>query len=245
MDHSASDSTKRTRRYVLVVDNKTTDLFTCAMLLQRFGYRVCTANTSVQALDMVSVAIPALVVADLYLPVMSGLDLNSLLKQDPRTVSVPIIILRLSEDEAAARRCLALKITALPKPVQVEDLYLAVQAAIETTPRSNIRIETRLTVSVNSIPLDCIEGECASVLSEHGMYVRTREPHSRNERVTVEININGRVIPAESLVLYSHKYGDGPFAEPGMGLKFLRLAPEDHAFIREFIREDIMRAVSP
>lgn len=245
MIHTASDSTKRTRRYLLVVDSKTTDLFTCAMLLQRFGYRVCTANTSVQALDMVSVAIPALVIADLYLPVMSGVDLNSLLKQDPRTASVPIMFLRPSGDEAAMRRCLALKITALPKPIQVEDLYRAVQAAIESTPRSNIRIETRLTVSVNNVPLDCIEGECASVLSEHGMYVRTREPHSRNEHVAVEININGRVIPAEATVLYSHRYGDGPFAEPGMGLKFLRLAPEDHAFIREFIREDVMREVSP
>jgi hypothetical protein len=176
---------------------------------------------------------------------MSGLDLDSLLKQDPRTASVPIIIFRPSEDEAAVRRCLAQKITALSKPVQVEDLYLAVQAAIETTPRSNIRIETRLTVSVNNIPFDCIEGECASVLSEYGMYVRTREPHSRDEHVTVEININGRVIPAEATVLYSHRYGDGPFAEPGMGLKFLRMAPEDHEFIREFIREDVMRVASP
>ncbi len=245
MNRTASGSTKRTKRYLLVVDSKTTDLFTCAMLLQRFGYRVCTANTSVQALDMVSVAIPALVIANLYLPVMSGVDLNSLLKQDPRTASVPMIFLRPTGDEAAERRCLALKITALPKPVQVEDLYRAVQAAIETTPRSNIRIETRLTVSVNNVPLDCIEGECASVLSEHGMYVRTREPHDRNEHVTVEMNINGRVIPAEATVLYSHRYGDGPFSEPGMGLKFLRMAPEDHAFIREFIREDVMREVSP
>jgi hypothetical protein len=176
---------------------------------------------------------------------MSGLDLDNLLKQDPRTASVPVIILRPSEDESAVRRCLAQKIIALSKPVQIEELYRAVQAAIETAPRSSIRIETRLTVSVNNTPFDYFEGECASVLSEHGMYVRTREPHGRNERVSVEININGRVIPAEAIVLYSHRYGDGPFAEPGMGLKFLRMAPEDHAFIREFIREDVMRAVSP
>lgn len=244
MNHIASDSTKTTGRYLLVVDSKTTDLFTCAMLLQRLGYRVCTANTLVEALNMISVAIPALIIADLYLPVMTGIDLNSLLKQDPRTATVPLIILRPSGDEAALRRCQALKIAALTKPVQVEELYQAVQATIETTPRSNIRIETRLTVSVNNVPLDCIEGECASVLSEHGMYIRTHEPHSRNEHVTVEININGRVIPAEATVLYCHRYGDGPFEEPGMGLKFLNMAPEDNTFIREFIRDDVMKEVS-
>ncbi len=245
MNHSASDLTKSTGRYLLVVDSKNTDLFTCTTLLQRFGYRVCTANTSVQALNMISVAIPALVIADLYLPLMTGIDLNSMLKQDPRTASVPIIILRPSGDESAMRRCLALKITTLPKPVHVEDLYLAVQRAIETTPRSNIRIETRLTVSVNNVPLDCIEGECASVLSEHGIYIRTREPHNQNEHISLEININGRVIPVEAMVLYSHRHDDGPFAEPGMGLKFLNIAPEDHAFIKGFIRDDVMKEVSP
>ncbi|HYA87759.1 MAG TPA: response regulator [Nitrospirota bacterium] len=244
MNHSASDSTQPAGRYLMVVDSKTTDLFTCAMLLQRFGYRVCTANTSVQALDLISVAIPALVIADLYLPVITGIDLNGLLKQDPRSASVPVIILRPSGDESAMRRCLAQKITTLPKPIQVEDLYQAVQVAIESTPRSNIRIETRISVSVNNVPLDCIEGECASVLSEHGIYVRTREPHSRNEHVTVEMSINGRVIPAEATVLYSHRHGDGPFAEAGMGLKFLNIAPEDQTFIRKFIREDVLKEVS-
>ncbi len=245
MKHITPDSTKRARRYLLVVDSKTTDLFTCAILLQAFGYRVCTANTSVQALDMVSVAIPALIIANLYLPGMSGADLNSLLKQDPRTASVPAILFRPLGDEAAERRCVALKIASLPKPIEVEDLYRAVQAAIEATPRSSIRIETRLTVSVNNVPLDCVEGECASVLSGHGMYVRTREPLNRNEHVTVEININGRFIPAEATVLYSHRYGDGPFTEPGMGLKFLKMAPQDQAFIREFVRQEIMKEVSP
>lgn len=162
----------------MIVESKTTDLFICAMLLQRFGYCVCAANTSAQALNMLFMAIPALVIADLCLPVMTGIDLNRLLKQDPRSASVPVIILRPSGDEAALRRCQALNIISLPKPVHGEDLYQAVRAAIEVTPRSNIRIKTRLSVSVNNVPLGCIEDECASVLSEHGMFVRTREPYN-------------------------------------------------------------------
>jgi two-component system cell cycle response regulator DivK len=229
----------------MIVESNTTDLFIYATLLQRFGYRICTANTSVQALNMLFMAIPALVIADLNLPVMTGIDLNRLLKQDPRSASVPVIILRPSGDEAALRRFQALNIISLPKPVHGEDLYQAVQAAIEATPRSNIRIKTRLSVSVNNVPLGCIEDECASVLSEHGMYVRTREPYDRNEHVTVVININGRVIPADAMVLYSHRFGDGPFADPGMGLKFLHMAPEDYAFIREFILEAVSKKVSP
>jgi CheY-like chemotaxis protein len=215
------------------------------MLLQRFGYRVCTANTSAQALDMVSVAVPALIITDLYLPGMSGADLNNLLRQDPRTAAVPMIFLRPAGDETAERRCLAAKVPSIPKPIQVEDLYRTVQESIEATPRSSIRIDTRLTVSVNSIPLDCIEGECVSVLSEHGMYVRMHEPFNRNEHLSVEMKINDRIIPVEATVLYSHRYGEGPFAEPGMGLKFLRISPGDHSFLREFIREEILKDIPP
>ena len=42
-----------------LVDSKTTDLFACFMLLQQYVYRVCTADTSGQAFDMVSAAVRA------------------------------------------------------------------------------------------------------------------------------------------------------------------------------------------
>ena len=98
-------------------------------------------------------------------------------------------------------------------------------------------------MSVNNVPLDCIEGECATVLSEHGMYVRTLSPCPRNDRLTLEMNINGRVVFAEAAVLYSHRPGEGPFMEPGMGLKFIGIASADPEFIRQFICEEVSRGI--
>ncbi len=149
-------------------------------------------------------------------------------------------------DQAAQKRGLdAGAAFCIAKPIEAEELYRSVQAAIEATPRANIRIHTRLSVSLNGVPLDCIEGECAAVLSEHGMYVRMLKPLQRNEQLAIELNVNGRVIPAEAAVLYSHQFGDGPFTEPGMGLKFVRIAAEDRAFIRQFIREEVTRGIAP
>jgi CheY-like chemotaxis protein len=215
------------------------------MLLQQFNYQVCTASTAGQTLDLVSVAMPSLIMTDLILPGMSGVDLLRLLKQDPRTASIPVVIFYHAGDEAAERRCQNAGAAAcISKPIEAEHLFRTVQRAIELTPRTNIRIQTTLSVTINSHSLDMIEGDCASILSEQGMYVRMSNPYPRNELLTIQINLNGHPISVDTMVLYSHTHGNGPFKEPGVGLRFLRLAPEDQLLIRQFIHEEIMKGIA-
>jgi CheY-like chemotaxis protein len=245
MPETVENSDKRSSRYVLIVDNNISDLFLASMLLQQFNYQVCTASTAGQTLDLVSVAIPSLIMTDLVLPGMNGIDLLRLLRQDLRTASIPVVIFYHAGDEVAERRCRdAGAAGCIQKPIEAEHLFRTVQKAIEHTPRANIRIQTGLSVSINSHALDRIEGDCASILSEQGMYVRMSDPYPRNELLTVQINLNGQKISVDTMVLYSHTHGNGPFKEPGMGLKFLRIAPEDKMFIRQFIREEIMKGIA-
>ncbi len=234
----------RKSRYVLIVDNNASDLFLASVLLQQFDYQVCTASTAGQTLDMVSVAMPSLIITDLVLPGMSGVDLLRLLRQDARTASIPVIIFFNAGDEVAERRCHNSGAAGcIPKPIQAEHLFRIVQKTIERTPRSNIRLQTSLSVTINGHLLDMTEGDCASILSENGMYIRMTDPYPRDERLAIQIHLNERRISADTVVLYSHTYGNGPFKEPGMGLKFLRIAPDDQLFIREYIREEIMKGI--
>lgn len=89
----SSGGTRHQARFVVLVDADAHLLFTLAMLLQRFNYHVCTAKTGEEALEMITVAVPSLVITALVLPGMSGLDLLNRLRQDPRTQSVPVIAL--------------------------------------------------------------------------------------------------------------------------------------------------------
>jgi CheY-like chemotaxis protein len=244
MHDTPSGAQNRRSRYILIVDSKTQELFSTSLLLQRFEYQVWSANTAGQALEMVAVAIPALVIADLVLPGMSGMDLFHLLRQDPRTASLPVVFLIPAGDRTAERRCRDVGAAGwISRPIQTDDLYRTVQKAIEPNPRKNIRIQTRMAVSVNNEPLKCVEGQCASILSEHGMYVQIPRPYKRNDHLSVQIQINNRTVSAEATVLYQHAYGEGPFKEPGMGLKFISIAPKDQDFIRQFIREEVTRGV--
>ena len=241
-----SGGTRQQSRFVVLVNSNAHLLFTLAMLLQRFNYHVCTAKTGEEALDMIAVAVPSLVITELVLPGMSGLDLLHRLRNDPRTQSVPVIAL--TGDGAPEVRMRSVRAgfaACLQKPVAAEELYRAVQQAVEPTPRSNIRIYTRLPVTVNGVVLDCGGGECVSVLSEHGMYIRTLAPSPVNTVIALRFTLNGRMIALEAVVLYGHRFGEGPFGEPGMGLKFLRTEPQDQQAIRQFIRNEITQGLDP
>jgi len=239
-----TDMTKRRTRFLLAVDSDANALFALSMLLQRFEYTISTAASAAEALKIATIAAPSLVITALALPDMNGLDFIRRLRQDPRLASVPFFVKLKEREPEAERLCRQAGAAAcLYPPIQAEDLYQFVQKAIEPTPRSNIRIQTTIAVTVNDKPLDCVEGECASVLSEHGMYIRTLRPSAVHTRLAIKLVVKNQPIVAEAVVLYCHKFGEGPFKEPGMGLKFVKIAPADQERIRLFIREEVTRGM--
>jgi DNA-binding response OmpR family regulator len=232
-------------RFVVAVDGDTNDLVYTAVLLQRFEFQVCTARSAAEALEMIAVMPPVLVVTSQEVQDMSGYDLVLRLRLDPRTSEVPVIVLTHAGDLLTAQRFREAGVsTCLDKPVQVETLYTAVQAAV-SKPRKNLRITTVLPVTVNGVLLSSSAGECATVLSEHGMYIRTLKPAAKGTRVAITILVKNKIVPVETVVLYTYGHLQGLFKEPGMGLEFIRINAEDRELIRQYIREEITQGVAP
>jgi CheY-like chemotaxis protein len=241
---SAETRKKSGNRTIVIAGGKNRDMLSLSVLLERFAYRVYSAYTATQALELISSVRPALVIAD---PVIAGASrtdlLHQLLKQDRAVASIPVIYMVFSSDAAMEQKCLAYGAAGcISKPIQAEELYHAVQVAIEPKPRADIRIDTRLPVSLDNVPLDCPEDEggCPIDLSEHGMYIPMTEPYPWNRRLTVRIWIKGQTISAEGSVMYSRTSGAGFDRKPGIGLKFIAIAPQDQAYIRKFVRDEIM-----
>lgn len=241
--NAAPGAAARGKGHILVVTASTDDLYRTSMLLQRFAYPVFTAQTMQQAFDMVSVTMPALVIADLVLPDTSGLDLLRKLGAGARTL--PFILLLPAADSHVEQKHIELggSVPCLAKPVQAEELFRLVQAAIEPTPRAAIRIQARLPVTVNKSPFDPLKGEYITDLSEDGLYIRTLRPSPRNDRVTVHLAVGGHSITADALVIYVHRPLDGLFREPGMALKFVRISPEDREAIRKHIHDAVTTGI--
>jgi two-component system cell cycle response regulator DivK len=92
---------------ILVVDDNATNMKLLRVLLTSQGYDVRTAGDASDAIEVIKGFRPRLILMDIQLPGMSGLELTSLLKADPATRDILIVAITayaMKGDEEKARR---------------------------------------------------------------------------------------------------------------------------------------------
>lgn len=77
---------------ILVVDDDIDSLKLIGLMLQRSGYEVSVASSGAQALSKASSERPDLIILDIMMPDMSGLEVCRRLRQAPETKQIPIIM---------------------------------------------------------------------------------------------------------------------------------------------------------
>lgn len=95
---------------ILIVDDNATNMKLIAFMLTSRGYDVRTAVDAPEALLALENFLPRLILMDLQLPGMDGIELTRRLKADPRTGGVVIVAVTASamkgdEEKARAAGC--------------------------------------------------------------------------------------------------------------------------------------------
>ena len=93
LDHlwRASTGFNLTSSSILVVDDVPENLKLVRILLSKKGFEVHTATTADDALEMARKMHPCLILADIRLPGMDGLEMTRRLKADPETKDITIV----------------------------------------------------------------------------------------------------------------------------------------------------------
>jgi len=232
----------RKKRLLIMVDNDAQHLYYTGIMLQRLDYTIYTTKTAEEAMEIIHITVPAVVVTEAVLQKMSGVELLRQIKQNPKTEPVPVLILTSSPDPSVKQACLQEGCTSyMRKPVDPDALYAAIQHATEPTPRSYVRLKTCLDVIVGGEAAagGVRSGECITALSENGMYVSTPTPMPSGSRLQFTVFVERAAIKVEGDVLYSFSRGQGPLHTSGMGIKFTQIRPEDQGLIRSFIKKDL------
>jgi len=240
---AGEDGAERRKRFVLVVDNNQRDANYIGFLLQNLGYNSTVVRSGEEALEFTVLAVPALVVTELVLPGINGLDLASRFGRDSLLSAVPLIIqtrFTSSEIEDSVRR--AGVAGYVNKPVQPFELFRAVQQVLEPTPRQNIRVPVLLNASLDEASMD---RDLVTMLSDEGLFLRTAEPRAVGSQHVVTFMLEIRVIRVDAIVLYAYRFSEEPQKEPGMGMKFLNLSPVDKDAIQNYIREQVSPGIAP
>lgn len=84
---------------VLVVDDDPDARHLLCTTLERAGLRVATASSGVEALETVRAARPAVMLLDILLGDMSGWDVLTLLRADPRHADLPVILCTVTDPD--------------------------------------------------------------------------------------------------------------------------------------------------
>jgi DNA-binding response OmpR family regulator len=124
---------------VLVVEDNRNMRTALKLRLEHRAYSVQLAADGLDALRLAQSVPPDLILLDLMLPRMDGLVVLDHLKSDPRTSSVPIIVLTASGDEAHRRRSQELGVTGyFSKPLSLRSLVSRIDTVFEQ-PRKRCR----------------------------------------------------------------------------------------------------------
>lgn len=88
------------RTHILVVEDEEDILELIAFNLKKEGYIVSTATTGEKGIELARTTPPHLILLDVMLPGMDGLEACKILKHDPTTINVPIVMLTAKGEES-------------------------------------------------------------------------------------------------------------------------------------------------
>jgi two-component system, cell cycle response regulator DivK len=121
-----------TAAQVLVVEDNEKNMKLFRDVLAARGYRTLEATTGGQAVELATEHVPTLVLMDIQLPDIDGIEALGRLRADDRTASLPILALTAQAMEGDRERFLAAGFDGyLSKPVNVEDFVATVQRYCE------------------------------------------------------------------------------------------------------------------
>ena len=97
-------ATESEQEMILLVEDDMNTRRLLRTILEQANYVVVDTNTGEEALDLAGGLLPAAIILDVYLPDISGWDVLQMLKQNPETAIIPVVVCtadqnRIPEDE--------------------------------------------------------------------------------------------------------------------------------------------------
>ena len=175
---------------ILIVEDEQSIAEVLLYNLEKEGFAIDLDLRGDTALDSIRTNPPDLILLDLMLPGLDGLEVCRLIKRDPRTASIPLVILTAKGEEVD--RIVGLELGAddyISKPFSPREVVLRIKAVLrrsETPDKADSDIlETgvleldvpghRLRVEGQEVPLTATEFRLLKILMERCNRVQTRD----------------------------------------------------------------------
>jgi two-component system cell cycle response regulator DivK len=95
------------KKRILVVDDSPDLTELLQIVLEFSGYEAVVAQNGLEAVEIAHSKLPDLIVMDMFMPVMNGLQATSLIRLNPKTKHIPIVAATANATAGDRERCLA------------------------------------------------------------------------------------------------------------------------------------------
>ncbi|MEO2064964.1 regulatory Fis family protein [Thermovibrio guaymasensis] len=136
---------------VLIVDDEKTIRETLKEILEEEGYQVFTEEVGSKVVERVKELQPNLIILDLFLPGISGMEVLKKLNEEGLTEKIPVVIVSGHGTVETAVKAMKLKAyDFIEKPIKYEKFLSAVEGAL----KREVKLENEKTVSeLTNLPL--------------------------------------------------------------------------------------------
>ena len=234
---------KESPKKILIVGDSRTFIMYISILLKRLGFVVLPAKNGIEALRLLTVDTPDLMLIDIMLSNKESTAAFAQLREDENAYSVPVIVVSTHMDNTLYEECKKLNcISYLTKPIKIAQFNDVLQKSI-SYPRNKkrkflrVEINNKATLTYNNVS----EELNAVNLSEGGVFLRQADPISTGTEVKVTLPLKDKKsITLKGTVVHKKDiYGEEFTIGPGIGIQFKDLTERDSEIIKNHIIEQL------
>jgi len=137
---------------ILVIDDEKDIVESIEYNLSKEGYKVSKSYDGMNGLEAVHKKMPDIVILDLMLPGMTGIEVCKAMRSDPKTASIPVIMLTAKGEEAD--KIVGLEVGAddyMTKPFSIRELAARIKAVLK---RSGKKEEPKACLKFPNLEID-------------------------------------------------------------------------------------------
>jgi CheY-like chemotaxis protein len=151
---------------ILIVDDDDSIRSLLQQELSEAGYLIDEATNGKEALERIRKNRPDLIILDVMMPEMNGFDVAAILKNDPQTMDIPIIVLSIVQDKIRGYRIGVDRY--LTKPIDTAQLFTEVGALLQQgKSKKKVMVVDEDSTAIRSLT-DVLEAKGYSVVESNG-----------------------------------------------------------------------------
>lgn len=133
------------RARVMIVDDIPDTVKLLTDWLEGHNFRAIGVTSSLQALETADAQVPDLILLDVMMPRLDGIEICRRLKANPKTAGIPVIFVTArNPSDARSEGMMAGAIDYITKPINLNDLIRRIESALATTTQSPVDVQRLL-----------------------------------------------------------------------------------------------------